>query len=154
MLILYCINLIKLEIFWLSKKIGLTYNLEQKEYTVKRRWNIGRIVQGGTIGNREENTNPWKAGQYYEIRRWWITTFEMGFRHWWNIVFLLRTFFTYSFGRTFFSLLSEHFPLTFFGVTDVATVNTQIKRSTNSEKYSISGRKCSKRGVMVRDYFK
>jgi len=73
----------------------------------------------------------------------------MGFRPWWNIVFLLiRTFFTYSFGRTFFSLLSEHFPLTFFGVTDVATVDTQIKRSTNSEKYSNSGRKCSERGVI------
>jgi hypothetical protein len=79
----------------------------------------------------------------------------MGFRLWWNIVFLLiRTFFTYSFGRTFFSLLSEHFPLTFFGVTDVATVDTQIKRSTNSEKYSNSGRKWSERGVMLCDYFK
>ena len=32
MLVLYCINLFKLEIFWLSKKVKMIYNLERRKY--------------------------------------------------------------------------------------------------------------------------
>ena len=32
MLVLYCINSVKHEIFWLSKKLGITYHLKQRDY--------------------------------------------------------------------------------------------------------------------------
>ena len=66
----------------------------------------------------------------------------------WNTVFLLRTFFTYPFGRTIFLFYWNIFPLILSVKRIFAIVEIRIKCSTNNVKYSNSGRKCSEQGVI------